>query len=128
MLCHEIDKIIYWCTNLEEKAAEWRQLVLEDPSFDLFLIQVEFFKKTKVDMCDGNLFESWFRTAKLNNGNLIQGVRKWRLHRIWLKLDWFFSWDSSNAFHVIITSIRFDPYPFLKIIFILDTKSKNFFD
>ena len=76
MLCHEIDKIIYWCTNLEEKAAEWRQLLLEDPSFDLFLIQVEFFKKTKVDMCDGNLFESWLRTAKLNNGNLIQGVRK----------------------------------------------------
>ena len=27
----------------------------------------------------------------------IQGVRKWRLHRIWLKLDWFFSWDSSKS-------------------------------
>ena len=60
--------------NLEEKAAKWKQMVLEDPSIDLFTIQWNFFKKAKVDMSDNALFESWFRTAHSNYGNLISHI------------------------------------------------------
>ena len=73
-LLREIDKIVYWSTNLEEKAAKWKQMVLEDPSIDLFTIQWNFFKKAKVDMSDNALFESWFRTAHSNYGNLISNI------------------------------------------------------
>ena len=29
--------------------------------------------------------------------NNIRGVRKWRTHRIWHKLDYFLTWDSSKS-------------------------------
>ena len=73
-LRREIDKIVYWTANLEEEAAEWKQMVLEDPSIDLFTIQWNFFKKAKVDMSDNDLFESWFRTAHSIYGNLISHI------------------------------------------------------
>ena len=73
-LRREIDKIVYWTTNLEEEATEWKQMVLEDPSIDLFPIQWIFFKKAKVDMSDNDLIESWYRTAHSNYGNLISNI------------------------------------------------------
>ena len=73
-LCREIDKIVYWNKNLEEKAGEWKQMVLEDPSINLFTIQWNFFKKAKVDMSDNDLIESWYRTAHSIYGNLISNI------------------------------------------------------
>ena len=69
--CREMDKMIFWNGNLAKKAAKWKQMVIDDPKIDLFLIQSEFFKKAKMDMCDSDLFESWFSTAQVDYGKLI---------------------------------------------------------
>ena len=69
--CREMDKMIFWNGNLAKKAAKWKQMVIDDPKIDLFLIQSEFFKKAKMDMRDSDLFESWFSTAQVDYGKLI---------------------------------------------------------
>ena len=67
----ETDKIIVWNKSLDEKTTEWQQMVIDDPGVDLFLIQFEFFKKAKTDMCNSDLFEAWYSTARSNYGGLI---------------------------------------------------------
>ena len=54
-----------------------------------------------------NRVKEWGNTIAYNlslklkrmNFGILQGVRKGRSHRIWLKLDWFLAWDSSKKPH-----------------------------
>ena len=43
-----------WYKSLDEKITEWQQMVADDPGVDLFLIQFEFFKIAKADMCNSD--------------------------------------------------------------------------
>ena len=56
---------------MDEKTTEWHQMVKDDPGVDLFLIQFEFFKKAEADMCNSDLIEAWYSTARPNYGLLI---------------------------------------------------------
>ena len=67
----ETDKSILWNKSLDEKTTEWHQMVIDDPGVDLFSIQFEFFKKAEADMCNSDLFEAWYSTARSNYGLLI---------------------------------------------------------